>query len=312
MIMKHTTLITIPFFLLFLFFFVLTSQQPVEATTQIQRFVTSNLLKKQWVHLTPHFKIWNGFWVRYNVYAKPTMSSSVLRNFTFTNSSYVTQTNFYSNPKFRPSGSTPMYIYEKNTYDYPRTLPSALYFYGYKFGIGGTRNLVGNDPRTAGIEKLFMHASGVTIARVSITSAYRAGKLSQVTVIRERRRPGRVSRKDVFGSGVKTMRLSGEKVVLKGVWARVHECIDRGYVYTKAYGFYKDFQLVLPSHSKRFAYEMAWGLSVSLPRRIGKNRYAAFYMWTINARKVITGHTAYARNGLFQRDCSSSFYKIST
>lgn len=236
------------------------------------------------------------------------MSSSVMRNFTFINSTAVIQTNVYSNVKFRPSGSSPTWMYMKDTYDYPRTLPSALYLYGGKFGFGGSRNLGGSRySSSAGVEKLFMHGN----ARVSLTSIYDYdASLKRMTVIRERKYPSSVSRGEALGS-MKTMKLSGKHYVLRGVWARVHECIDRGYMYTKAYSFYRDYEVLLPSGKERFAYELAWRLSVSVPKMIGnKKMYSAFYMWRISARKVITGYTTYGRNGLFQKDCSSSFYKI--
>lgn len=269
-------------------------------------FRRMNIVDRQWEAVSPQFRIYNGFWVRYDSSASPTATTLAIRNFTYLKSSVVIQTNLYSNPNFFPIGSplrdTTTFLYFERDYDNPLNRTRGEYFYPANWGLTVTRSL---DSVTFGAEKFLIFKT----LRISFVPIYVAGLLQQLTIIRERKYPGGVTAEEALkGDAVKIKR---GLVILRGVWARLHECIDKNYDYTVAYALFVDFRVYLPKDGEnRFAYSFPWGMRLSMPKSTTQRPFVMKVMWHISYDRVVTGRTKFGRNGLFEKDCSSVFYKL--
>lgn len=277
----------------------------IQTAAAVLPFETEDLNVKQWTTISPQFKTWNGFWVRYDTSAKPILTSMVMRNFTYLDASTVLHTTSYRNPKVRNASFVPSGIFTETMFKNPKSISASLYFYPTNWGVSGSRQLVA---KSSAVEKFFIHRK----ARVSCMPIYENGRLSQVSIFRERIHPGSVTSSEVLG--VRTKSLRGNSYVLTGAWARVQECIDKDYRYSKdSSGLFRDFEVLLPTGDQRYAYSFAWGFSISLPKTVGaRDPFAAYFMWRVSPKKLITGYTKYGTSGTFEKDCSSTFSKIET
>lgn len=239
--------------------------------TAVLPFETEDLNVKQWTTISSQFKTWTGFWVRYDTSAKPILTSMVMRNFTYLNHSTVLHSTVFRNPKVRAAGFFPSGIYTESTFNNPMSRSSSLYFYPVNWGVARSHRLVA---KSSAVEKFFIHDAN---AMVSCMPIYDDGRLSQVTIFRERRHPGSVTSLEALR--VKTRSLRGNGYVLAGVWTRVQECIDKDYRYSKGSGLLRDFQVPLTTSHERYAYEFAWGVSISVPNIVGaQDPFSAYFM----------------------------------
>lgn len=274
--------------------------------TKLRPFRRMNIVHRQWEYISPQFRIFSGFWVRYDASATPMVTTPAIRNFTYLNASVVFQTNVYGNTNFFPAGTrlgdTTTFLYYKGDYDSPLTRERGEYFYPSKWGLTTARSL---DSPLFAIEKFLIFKR----LRISFVPIYTGGMLQQLTIIRERRYPGVVTTEEALsGDAVKIKRVF---VTLKGVWARTHECVDVNYEYTVAYGLFRNFKVYLPKESEnQFAYTFPWSISLSMPKRTSRRPFVINVMWRISHDVVVVGRSKYLRNGLFEKDCSSVFYKL--
>lgn len=288
-------------------YFLFVSLLHLSTATNLPRFRTSSVLHRQWESISLQFRVHNGYWVRYNNSARPEAITSTLRNFTFVTPTFVFQTNVYGTPNFFPAGS-PLnnintWTYRKADYASPKTRSLGSYFYPKHWGMYGTRGMNSG---------MFIMEKWINFRnlRISFVPEYVAGRFLRVTIIRERLYPAVVSREEVLSHDARP--LKGMFYKLEGVWARVHECIDSDYLHSTAYAFFRDFQVFLPAHRRRFAYEFPWRFSLSLPTSTMDRPFVVSVMWRIADDIVVTGTATYGRDGKFERDCSSVFFKLET
>lgn len=272
---------------------------------KLPSFQTESVLHKQWDSISLQFRLHNGYWVRYNQYARPVAITSTLRNFTFLTPTFVFQTNVYGTPNFFPPGSplneVNTWTYRKSDYASPKTRSLGSYFYPKHWGMYGMRRL---DTGMFIMEKWINFRN----LRISFVPEYIADKFLRVTIIRERLYPSVISREEVLSPPTRPLKEMYHK--LHGLWLRIHECIDNDYQHSTAYEVFRDFKVFLPSHRGRFAYEFAWRFSLSLPRSTKDRPFIVSVMWHITDHIVVTGTATYGRDGTFERDCSSVFFKL--
>lgn len=254
-----------------------------------------------------HCRIWKGVWVRLDLSGHPYIWTYGMRNFTIINETFVHQNNVYYNPVWRPAGSSPVWLlYEQNYYD-PRTLGLGYHFYPQGWGLWHSPSL-GRNIALAAMEKFFNCGTD----RVSFTPFYRYGHLFRFSLVRERQDPHGVRSEEVLP--IKAVAVTTPGVVLRGVWVRVHECIDANYMYTKTYGFHRDFVVPTPFGPDRNALKHGWDISISVPTTAGLNGevYETFFVWEVSGDRVVAGTSRYGADGMFELDCSSMFYRLNS
>lgn len=264
-----------------------------------------DLFHRQWDALMLHCRIWRGVWVRLDLSGNAYIWTYAMRNFTVINTTFVHQNNVYYNPLWRPAGSSPVWLLHKRTYYDPRTLGLGYHFYPQGWGLWSSSRL-GGDVALAAMEKFF----NVGTDRVSYTPFYRHGVLFRFSLVRERQDPRGVHADEVLPIKAQQVRAPG--VRLSGVWVGVHECIDRQYVYTKRYAFYRDATVPLPIGPTRNALKHGWNISISVPTTAGLNGevYETFFVWEVRQGTVVAGTTRYGADGEFEQDCSSMFTQL--
>lgn len=273
-------------------------------TKAVLPFETEDLNVKQWSTVSPQFKTWVGFWVRYDTSAKPVLTSTVNRNSTYLNDATVLQSTDFRNRKVPTAGLLTSGVYREGIFNNPKRDSSSLYFYPSNWGIIGSPQILG---KSSSVEKFFINGN----ERVSCIPVYRDGQLSELSLFRERIFPRKVRSSEALRE--RTRSIGGTAYVLRGVWSRSQECIGKDYIYVKETGLFRDFQVPLPTGHQRFAYEFAWRIGVSVPRTVGgREPFSAYFLWRVSPKKVITGYTRYGRRGTFEKDCSTTFLKIKT
>lgn len=301
---------------------------PVAVTAeQIPSSVTRNIKDAQWTFFMRQVDVFNGIWLRVNAAGQVFSSTTYVRNLTRvpdqpSGSEKVLLTLQYDNPAWPSDGVTrKQYVYENG---HPPIFGRRLYangtlakisatgsmFYPTRWGVWPSMNAGVMLPLFA-VEKFLRHPV-LASHRVTILPIYLGGRYSHVTYARElagKPYPGAHYSKSKAAKRV----INRSHAALSGTFAVVKQCIDTHRSYTRKLSFVRNVAS-LPAGPSRIALNLADGISVSFPRRVGPSllgsRTVLYMQWDLRGEEVVRAWTVYREDGTLSHDCTATYYRV--